>query len=76
MAGQLHNLAEDIAEAKDLAAENPAKVEELKGLWDQWNAEQAPPSSPKEQPNRRQRNKQRQKQQRATAAAVRAADAS
>jgi arylsulfatase A-like enzyme len=62
--GELINLAEDISESNNLAAEHPDKVRELKGLWDEWNAEQAPPSSPKEQnlqkkQNRRQRGRAR-----------------
>ncbi len=36
---QLHNLAEDIGEAKDLAAANPAKAKELQAAWDAWNAQ-------------------------------------
>lgn len=43
---ELYNLAADIGETKDLAAEQPAKVAELKKLWDAWSAEQAPPSVP------------------------------
>jgi hypothetical protein len=38
----LINLSEDIAEAKDLAADRPEKVKELQALYDKWNAEQAP----------------------------------
>ncbi len=45
---ELHNLADDLSEAKDLAADQPEKVKELKALWDKWNAEQAPPTVPKE----------------------------
>ncbi len=33
---QLFNLAEDVAERHDLAAENPAKVQELLALWDEY----------------------------------------
>jgi arylsulfatase A-like enzyme len=39
----LFNLASDISEKNDLAASQPEKVAELKGLWDKWNAEQKPP---------------------------------
>jgi arylsulfatase A-like enzyme len=46
----LYNLASDISESKDLTADEPAKARELRELWDKWNAEQAPPSLPKEQP--------------------------
>jgi arylsulfatase A-like enzyme len=47
---QLYNLAADISESKNLAADHPEKAKELRALWDKWNAEQAPPSAPKEQP--------------------------
>lgn len=40
---ELYDLASDIAESKNLAAENPAKVKELQALWDQWSREQAAP---------------------------------
>lgn len=39
----LYNLKDDIGEAKDLAATEPAKVKELKGLYDKWNADNKPP---------------------------------
>ena len=39
----LFNLAADISESKDLAAEQPEKVKELRALWEKWNAEQQPP---------------------------------
>ena len=39
---KLYNLAEDIGETKDLAAEMHDKVKELQGKWDAWNATQAP----------------------------------
>ncbi|QJE94653.1 sulfatase-like hydrolase/transferase [Luteolibacter luteus] len=35
---KLYNLASDIGERNDLAAANPAKVEELAALWNAWNA--------------------------------------
>jgi arylsulfatase A-like enzyme len=41
---KLFNLKDDIGEAKDLTEKEPAKVKELKALWDKWNAEQAKPS--------------------------------
>jgi arylsulfatase A-like enzyme len=47
---ELYNLAADISESKNLAAVEPAKAKELKTLWDKWNAEQAPASTPKETP--------------------------
>lgn len=46
---QLYNLVADASEAHNLATEQPEKVKELQSLWDKWNAEQAPPSAPKEQ---------------------------
>lgn len=49
--GELYNLAEDISESNNRAADMPEKVKELKALWDKWNAEQAPPSFPQEKPN-------------------------
>jgi arylsulfatase A-like enzyme len=39
----LFNLADDISEAKDLAADQPEKVKELRALWEKWNAQQQPP---------------------------------
>jgi arylsulfatase A-like enzyme len=39
----LINLSTDIAEAKDLSAERPEKVKELRALYDKWNAEQEAP---------------------------------
>ena len=39
----LFNLAADLGEKNDLAASDPAKVAELKSLWDKWNAEQSEP---------------------------------
>jgi arylsulfatase A-like enzyme len=38
----LYNLKDDIGEAKDLAASEPAKAKELKGLYDKWNADNKP----------------------------------
>ena len=40
---ELLNLAADISEAKNLAAEQPAKVKELQTLYAAWNAEQKDP---------------------------------
>ncbi len=40
---RLINLAEDIAEANDLAAKNPDKMQELLADWKSWNAEQKEP---------------------------------
>lgn len=39
----LYNLDDDIAETKDLASQQPARVAELSAVWDRWNAEQAKP---------------------------------
>jgi arylsulfatase A-like enzyme len=38
----LYNLAHDSGEQHDLSAEHPAKVAELKKLWDEWNADNVP----------------------------------
>jgi hypothetical protein len=40
---RLFNLADDIGERNDLALTNQAKLNELKSLYDQWNA-QLPPA--------------------------------
>jgi arylsulfatase A-like enzyme len=42
-AAQLFNLANDIGESKNLAADNPAKVKELASLWLAWHAQLAKP---------------------------------
>ena len=70
--GELYNLADDISESKNLAADNPDKVDELKALWDTWNAEQAPPLFPKEKPRqagqKQRQNRRQQARQKAKAA--------
>ncbi len=53
---ELYNLAADIGESKNLAADKPDKVKELLALYDKWNAEQAPASVPKEQPAKQKAN--------------------
>jgi arylsulfatase A-like enzyme len=50
MEPELYNLAADLGESKNLAAQHPDKAQELRALWEKWNAEQAPPSAPREQP--------------------------
>jgi arylsulfatase A-like enzyme len=40
---RLFNLAEDLGEKTDLAAQHPEKVERLQELWDAWNAGNEPP---------------------------------
>ncbi len=40
---QLYDLAHDICETADLAAKEPARVQQMSALWDQWNAEQVEP---------------------------------
>ncbi len=47
---ELYNLAADLSETKNLASEQPDKLNELQGLYDKWNAEQANPIAPKEAP--------------------------
>jgi hypothetical protein len=39
----LYNLAEDIGETRNRAAERPDKVKELTALWQQWNRQLAQP---------------------------------
>jgi arylsulfatase A-like enzyme len=57
---ELYNLADDLSESKDLAADQPEKVKELQALWDKWNTEQAPASAPKEaRPQNKQAKKRR-----------------
>ena len=48
---ELYNLSEDPGEAKDLASLSPEKLNELRRIYDRWNAEQAPPITPMESPN-------------------------
>jgi arylsulfatase A-like enzyme len=69
--GELHNLKADISESKNGAAAMSNKVAELKALYETWNAEQAPPSSPQEKPlkpNQPKKRNQRQNKARAQAA--------
>jgi arylsulfatase A-like enzyme len=40
-APELFDLAADVSEQHDLASTQPARVQELKTLWNAWNAEQA-----------------------------------
>ena len=40
---QLYDLAQDIGETTNLAAKEPASVQQLSSLWDKWNAEQIEP---------------------------------
>ncbi len=40
---RLFNLAHDLGETTDLAAKEPAKVQQLQALWDAWNADNEPP---------------------------------
>lgn len=42
-APRLYNLADDIGETKDLAAQMPDKVQELQAKWDQWNKSNVAP---------------------------------
>ena len=56
---ELYNLAADIGESKNLAVDQPDKVKALQDKWNAWNAEQAPPSAPKEvnQPAKKKKKK-------------------
>jgi len=60
-APELYDLAADVGERNDLAAREPARVAELKKLYDAWNDEQAP-ASPPPKPGKKKAppNKQRQ----------------
>jgi arylsulfatase A-like enzyme len=49
---ELYDLSKDISESQNLAAAQPERVQELKRLYDAWNAEQAEPLAPRERPNR------------------------
>jgi arylsulfatase A-like enzyme len=52
---ELYDLATDDRESKNLAASRPEDVKKLQAMWDQWSAEQAPPSAvdaPPKQPAR------------------------
>jgi arylsulfatase B len=42
-AWRLYDLARDIGETNDLAAKEPARVQEISALWDKWNAQQSEP---------------------------------
>ena len=40
---QLYDLTHDISETRNLATQEPARVQQLSALWDKWNAEQMEP---------------------------------
>lgn len=61
-APELFDLAADVSEKNGLAAKQPEKVRELKAMWDQWNAQLAPPSAPKDKALQKERKKQRRRQ--------------
>ena len=42
----LFNLAADIAEQRDLAAQSPEKVRDLQALWNRWNHQLVAPRWP------------------------------
>jgi arylsulfatase A-like enzyme len=42
---ELYDLAKDQSESSDLASSRPEDVKKLQAMWDQWSAEQAPPSA-------------------------------
>ncbi|OGV66782.1 MAG: hypothetical protein A2283_15180 [Lentisphaerae bacterium RIFOXYA12_FULL_48_11] len=42
-APRLHNLVKDPGEQTDLAAQEPDRVKQLQGLWDEWNKSNEPP---------------------------------
>ena len=47
---ELYDLKADPGETTDLATREPARLKELAALYAAWNAEQAPPTAPKEVP--------------------------
>jgi arylsulfatase A-like enzyme len=59
---ELFDLAQDIGEKNNLASKQPDKVKELQTLWDQWNAQLAAPSAPKDKALRKEKKKQRRQQ--------------
>jgi len=69
-------LISDVSESKNRATDMPDEVKELKSMWDKWNAEQAPPSFPKEKPaatkpaNRPNKEKRQNKRRNAEAKAA------
>jgi arylsulfatase B len=40
---QLYDLTHDISETRNLASQEPARVQQMSALWDNWNAEQMEP---------------------------------
>lgn len=58
---ELFNLAADVGEKNDLIAKEPAVAKELKAKWDEWNAQMAKPSPPKEKAAKK-KNRQQKKQ--------------
>jgi arylsulfatase B len=40
---QLYDLTHDISETRNLATQEPARVQQMSALWDKWNAEQIEP---------------------------------
>jgi arylsulfatase A-like enzyme len=63
-APELFNLAADVGEKNDLAVSQPDKVKELKLIWDQWNAQLAAPSPPKDKTGQKDKKKQQRQRQR------------
>jgi arylsulfatase A-like enzyme len=58
---ELYNLADDLAESKDLATAQPDKAKELQALWNKWSAEQAEPSVPDAPANQNKNKKNKKK---------------
>jgi arylsulfatase A-like enzyme len=61
---ELYNVAADISESQNLTAEHPDKAKELQALWEEWNAQQAPPSAPRERPAKAKAGKGKKKAKR------------
>jgi arylsulfatase A-like enzyme len=55
----LFDLAADVGEKNDLASTQPEKAKQLQALWDQWNAQLAPPSTPKDKSIKNKKKKPR-----------------
>jgi arylsulfatase A-like enzyme len=55
----LFDLAVDVSEQNNLAAAQPAKVQELQSLWSAWNSEQADPQTPKKMDGKKPKRAQR-----------------
>jgi len=69
-APELFDLAADLRERHDMAAAQPARVEQLKALWDAWDAEQVPAERNQAKAARKAAKKKAAKSKAATKAGV------